>query len=64
MKQQKQSIDIINIHEPFKSSRNSNVNGIVTVGTGTSRSMRLPMYKNRIVDINCVFPLNKECGLI
>ena len=63
MKQQKQSIDIINIHEPFKSSRNSNVNGIVTVGTGTSRSMRLPMYKNRIVDVSCVFPLNKNCGL-
>jgi hypothetical protein len=63
MKQQKQSIDIINIHEPFKSSRNSNVNGIVTVGTGTSRSMRLPMYKNRIVDVSCVFPLNKDCGL-
>ena len=58
----KQSIDIISVYEPHKSSRNSygsshaNSNGMSVVYKG----FVFPQYKLKVVDINCVVPISKQ----
>ena len=64
----KQSIiDIISVHEPHKSSRNSygssNSNSNSNYSSSVHKSFVFPQCKLKVVDINCVFPISKQLCL-